>query len=179
MSNEINFLAIEVLGTAPKFRKRKKNASLCIKALHKELDKEFSCRGRVGRERKWGHFTFLWNCPPTPPLWYTYDKKGTCLKRYEYPLQVKRCVRYEGVWSEGEITWLHLPLIGTPWNLIGWKQNEREISVMGISSFIGQEKCKYLIYPGFLVICWQTSHVPTTFHSSTQLIKRWIVISSW
>ena len=27
----------------------------------------------------------------------TYDKKGTYLKRYEYPPQVKRCVRYEGV----------------------------------------------------------------------------------
>ena len=48
---KVNFLGVEFLGTERKFRKRKKNACLCIKALHKALHKEFSRRGRAGRER--------------------------------------------------------------------------------------------------------------------------------
>ena len=49
---KVNFLGVEFFGTERKFRKRKKIAFLCSKALHKALHKEFSRRGRAGRERK-------------------------------------------------------------------------------------------------------------------------------
>ena len=97
MSNEINFLGIEVLGTAPKFRKREKML-LCvlkpstkrwIRNFHVEVVEGGKGNGIILRFRETAH----------PPLPYDIHiiKKGTCLKRYECPLQVKRCVLYEGV----------------------------------------------------------------------------------
>ena len=49
---KVNFLGVESLLGPNANLEKGKNTSLCNKALHKALHKEFSRRGRAGRERK-------------------------------------------------------------------------------------------------------------------------------
>ena len=81
MSNEINFLAIEVLGTAPKFRKRKKMLLCVLKPSTKSWIRNFHVEVVEGGK---GSGVILRFCE-TAHLPLRYDihmiKKGTCLER--------------------------------------------------------------------------------------------------